>query len=178
MPRPLLSRLGFVLLAGVLLAVPPAAEAQERLDDRTLPIRYRLMALGGVSGLGSDGLHPYGGLEAGFLYRRVGILALGQYGSGNDFTSILVAGGPAVEVLDLGFASLTVYGGVGRYGEELASGFDRSLGIVYGALSVRVPIGRIDLGATASLWQGKLDDDAFEAPSTVRAHRFSFGVGF
>ena len=71
--------------------VPAAAQ------DPGVPLRYRLMALGGASGLGGDGLHAYGGLEGGVLYRRVGLMALGQYGTGNEFTSLLLAGGPAIE---------------------------------------------------------------------------------
>jgi hypothetical protein len=142
-----------------------------------VPLRYRLMALGGASGLGGDGLHAYGGLEGGVLYRRVGLMALGQYGTGNDFTSLLLAGGPAVEVVDLDFASLLAYGGVGLYSEELDQGFSRDTGVLYVGLAVRVPVGRFALGATASFWRGELDGDGILFATPVRAHRFSIGVG-
>jgi hypothetical protein len=142
-----------------------------------MPLRYRLMALGGMSGLGGDGIHAYGGLEGGVLYRRVGVLALGQYGTGNDFSSLLLAGGPAVEVVDRGFASLLAYGGLGFYSEALDQGFSRSTGALYAGLAVRVPVGRFALGATFSYWRGELDGDDIFFPTPVRAHRFSIGVG-
>jgi hypothetical protein len=155
----------------------PQASETEGAQTPPAPIRYRLMALGGASGLGGDGVHAYGGLEGGVLYRRVGVLALGQYGTGNDFTSLLLAGGPAVEVVDLGFASLMAYGGYGFYQEELDQGFSRNTGVLYAGLAVRVPVGRFALGATASLWRGELDGDEILFATPVRAHRFSFGVG-
>jgi hypothetical protein len=151
--------------------VPAAAQ------DPGVPLRYRLMALGGASGLGGDGLHAYGGLEVGVLYRRVGLMALGQYGSGNEFTSLLLAGGPAVEIVDLDFASLMAYGGVGRYSEEVDQGFSRDTGVVYAGLAIRVPVGRFAIGATASFWRGELDGDEILFATPIRAHRFSFGVG-
>jgi hypothetical protein len=156
-----------------------AAQAPETEATRSTPspFRYRLMALGGVSGIGGDGIHAYGGLEGGVLYRRVGLLALGQYGAGNDFTSLLLAGGPAVEVLDLNFASLMAYGGYGSYGETLEQGFSRNTGVVYGGLAVRVPLGRFALGATVSYFQGTLDGSEILVPVSIRSHRFSLGLG-
>jgi hypothetical protein len=156
--------------------VAPETET-EAAQDPGMPLRYRLMALGGASGLGGDGLHAYGGLEGGVLYRRVGLMALGQYGTGNDFSSLILAGGPAVEIVDLGFASLMAYGGVGRYSEELDQGFSRDTGVFYAGLAVRVPVGPFALGATASFWRGELDGDEIFFATPIRAHRFSFGVG-
>jgi len=152
----------------------PVAETAQVPGSRFQP---RLMVLGGVSGIGGDGLHPYGGLEGGFLYGRFGALALGQYGDGNDFTSLLLAGGPAVQVTDLGFASFTLYGGMGFYQEKKVETFDRDMTALYGGLSVRVPLGRVSAGLTVSLWQGELDGDEIVTPMTVRGHRFSVGLG-
>lgn len=159
---------------GLSAGAAPVAETAQLPGSRFQP---RLMVLGGVSGIGGDGIHPYGGLEGGLLYGRFGALVLGQYGDGNDFTSLLVAGGPAVQVTDLGFASFTFYGGMGFYQEKKVETFDRDMTVLYGGLSVRIPLGRVAAGLTVSLWQGELDGDEIVTPMTVRGHRFSVGLG-
>lgn len=152
--------------------------AQVRQTDDPRILRPRLMALGGASGLGSGGgMHAFAGLEGGFLYGRFGALALTQYGTGNDFTSLLLAGGPAAELYDAGFASLTLYAGGAWYREELDVGFERDMAALYGGLAVRVPLPRGAVGMTVSVWQGSLDEPGFAEAATLRAHRFSFGLG-
>lgn len=175
LPPPAALLLAFTLALAP--ALPAAAQAVPEADAPGRSIQGRLMVLGGATGLGGDGLHPYAGVEAGLLYGRFGVMGLGQYGDGNDFTSLLLAGGPAVRVADLGFASFTVYGGMGSYREEKIQSFERDMTILFGGLSVRIPMGRVSLGLNASYFQGDLEGDDVPVPTTLRGHRFSIGLG-
>lgn len=194
LPIALLFR-GFVLLLAVsfLTGAPAQAEAPpvpptERLipadsseasalEDRTR-FRPHAMLLGGVGGLGGDARHPFGGVEIGGFFGRFGALAIGQYGDGNGFRSILLAGGPAVELADVGFASFSAYAGLARYEEELETGFERDVGGPYAALTARIPLRVGAIGLTLSLWRGSLDGEGFERPTTVTGRRLSVGFGW
>ena len=145
--------------------------------EARVPLRGRLMLLAGVSSAGVDGRHGHGGIEAGLFRGRFGVVALGQYGSGNGYQSLLLAGGPAVEVANPGFLSLTAYGGVGRYEERRSDGFDRNVNVGHVGMSIRVPLRFLALGFATTLWQGTLDGEGIGSPASVRGHRFSIGVG-
>lgn len=166
---------------------PPSSDAHEGRpaadsvaeESGGSSFRGRLMAVGGVTGIGGDGIHPYGGLEGGFLLGRFGALGLGQYGTGNGFSSLLFGGGPAVEVVDLGYAAVTAYGGLAWYREELdAVPGTREVTGLYGGLSVRVPLPFGALGFNASLWRGSVEGEGIEFDHTPTSHRFSVGFGF
>lgn len=135
------------------------------------------MALGGLSGLGGDGLHPFGGAEAGALLGRLGVMTIGQHGRSSDFRSLLLAAGPAVEVLELDRATLVAWAGVARYEERVSAGVTRGLTGLHGALSLRIPLSRGAVGIQVSAWRGTLGGEGIDDPPTVTAHRLSLGFG-
>lgn len=140
-------------------------------------LQGRLMALGGVGGIGGDGLHAFGGTEAGVLLGRIGVMALGQHGRGNGFQSLLLAGGPAVEVLETERAALIAWAGLARYSEQTGSGVTRAMTGLQGALSVRIPVSVGAVGVQLSVWRGTLDGEGISDPPTVTSHRLSIGFG-
>ncbi|TVR59996.1 MAG: hypothetical protein EA422_14285 [Gemmatimonadales bacterium] len=176
---------GPILLAALMLMGPlssslGAAEPTGSVasaDSVAVGLHPHLMVMGGVSGLAGDGLHPFGGLEAGMRRGRWGGLVLGQYGYGNDFESVLVAGGPSVGVAEVDRIRIDVHGGPAYYLERLDVGFDRDFLGGYGAVSARVelPIGA--LGVTFAVWAGRLDGEGIIQASTVTGHRLSVGIG-
>lgn len=136
------------------------------------------MVVGGIQGIGEEDTHRYAGFEGGVLLGRFGAKGLGHLGAGNGFRSVAVGVGPAYEVVDLGFASLSVYGGIGWYREEeRVSGVGRAMAGVYGAAKVRVPLGFGSLGVTVSGWHGTLDGREIQQPLRRTLHRFSLGFG-
>lgn len=143
---------------------------------RAVQLRASLRA--GALGLGGEGMHPYGGGEIGALWGRYGVMALGLFGSGSEFDSILLGGGPALEVADLGFASLSVYAGAGWYQErEARSGTARDFLAGLGAASVRAPVGFGSVGMTATLFRGSSEGGAIESPISATGYRISLGFG-
>lgn len=156
-----------------------AVAAFDTVDTGSEGVRYRLAALGGAHGIGGDDLHVFGGVEAGALYGRFGAMALTQFGGGGERSSILVGGGPAVEVVDLGTASLTVYGGLGWYQETLdAPDVSRDLTGAYGGASVRVPLPAGAVAVGVSLWRGSLGGDGVLEEPSLTGRRLSVGYGF
>ena len=140
--------------------------------------RPHAMLLGGVGGLGGSERHPFGGVEVGAFFGRFGALAMGQYGDGNGFRSRLVAGGPAVEIADLGYASFAAYGGVAWYEEEQEAGFVRDMTGPTLALTARIPLPVGAIGMTLSLWRGSVDGEGFAQPATATGRRLSVGFGW
>ena len=158
-------------------ASPVVAPGSPASDPPSNRLRPHIMAMGGVSGLTGDGLHPFGGLELGLRRGRWGGVALGQYGYGNDFESVLVAAGPLVKVATVDRIDIFVHGGAAYYSERLDAGFDRDVIGGYGALSLRVKLPVGALGATLSIWTGRLDGQGVTQPAMVTGHRVSVGIG-
>ena len=151
---------------------------QAAASDDSRPFSFRAALVAGAHGLGGEHVHPYGGLEAGALYGRYGLMGIGQYGSGGDFDSVLVGGGPAVKVADLGFASVTAHGGLAWYQEEdIPSGVARDLTGGYGGVSLRVPVGFGAVAVTGTVWRGTADGAELETPISGTGYRLSFGFG-
>lgn len=141
-------------------------------------VRYRLTGLGGSHGIGGDELHIFGGVEAGALYGRFGAMALAQVGGGAGRRSVLVGGGPAVEVVDLEVASLAVYGGLGWYQESLDPlDVTRDLTGPFGGVSVRIPLPVGAVGVGMSVWRGNLGGDGVVNEVGVTGRRLSVGFG-
>ena len=128
--------------------------------------------------MAGDETHPYGGLESGALYGRYGAMGVGLYGSGAGHQSVVVGGGPAMELVDLGFASLTGYVGPGWYREhDERSGADRSLVGALVGLSTRVPFRVGAVRASVTAWRGTADGGDVVNPISATGLRFSLGFG-
>ncbi len=172
---------GFLSILAVFLltAAPPLLAQTDTGATSDAPDSYqpRAVVLGGAHGLGGDELHPFGGVEAGLFRGRYGGMVLGQFGRGNEFESLFLAGGPAVELGVLGPVVFTVYGGLAWYQEEIDAGFSRDLTGPFAALSLRYPLPLGVAGFTVSAWGGSLDDEGFERSVGVTPVRFSLGLG-
>lgn len=141
-------------------------------------LRYRLTALGGVHGLGGEERHLYGGVEGGAFHGRFGAMGLGQYGNGGSRSSILVGGGPALEVLDLDRASLAGYAGVAWYRETLENPeASRRLTGPFGGVSLRVPLPVGSLGVGVSVWRGSASGGGIVEDASGTGRRLSVGFG-
>ena len=176
---PLLRRLASLPAVAVLVLAPPGAGSELSAQESTDDPHWGAMVVGGAHGLGSDGTHAYVGLEGGRFAGRMGAKGLAQYGTGNGFRSLAVGGGPAFRVVDLGFASLTAYGGVGWYREEEAtSRVARDMVGLFGAAKARVPTGFGSLGLTLSLWHGRQRGPEMAESITGTPRRVSVGFGF
>jgi hypothetical protein len=156
---------------------PPSLEPAQTAPEEGSGFRLHAMFLGGVGGLADSERHPYGGIELGGFVGRYGALALGQYGNGNGFRSLLAGGGPAIRIGDVGFASFSTYGGLAWYEEVLETGFARDLTAPYVALTGRLPLRVGAIGVTLSVWRGSLDGEGFERSTTVTGRRLSVGFG-
>lgn len=156
----------------------PEAAALEGAESQAPRLEPRAMAVAGVRGLSGEGIHGYGGLEGGFLYGRWGFRVLGQYGMGNGFRSVALGAGPALRVVEVERASLSVYGGVGRYGErEESSGLHRDMTTLFGGAGLRVPVGFGALGLTLSVWHGSVEEEGFREAVRHTPYRLSLGLG-
>jgi hypothetical protein len=133
-------------------------------------------------GLGADGMgqtrHLYYGGEAGGIYRSVGLLASGYLGSGNGFSSRLVAATPAFRAWGRGRADLFVTAGAGHYRETLESGPARSTTVMAAGFSGRLPAGPVRLAVGFLGFRGSLGPgEGAGPPLSVVGVRFVVGVG-
>ena len=156
----------FLLLA---LLVPGGSEAQ------SVGVRASV-------GLGAEGMgqarHLYYGGEVGGVYRSVGLLASGYLGSGNGFSSRLVAATPAFRAWGRGRADLFVTAGGGQYRETLDSGPVRSTMVVAAGFSGRIPAGPVRLAVGFLGFRGSLGPGGDAGSSlSVGGVRFVVGVG-
>lgn len=169
------------LLAALALGLTGATAAADPGNPSESPDPgWRAMLVAGAHGLGGDeGTHAYGGFEGGVFSGRVGVKALAHYGNGNGFSSLALGGGPAFEALDLGFASLVAYAGLGWYRErEEVSQVARGIMGLHGAVKVRVPVrGFVALGLTLSAWRGTLNGSELQEPISRTPYRLSVGLG-
>lgn len=182
-------RIGLALLAllAVLTALPgvavaqnaPDADAAVRASDRA-PLGALLAV--GLSG-GADGAHVFAGGHLAPGGDRYGAVLRGFYGRGNDYSSVLVGGGPSVRFPVRGEVEALVFVGWGLYRESLAEGAPRSgAGETrsshgpQGGVTFLVPTGPVRLGLGLTAWGGSHRSGAMEADIPARGVRFFVGV--
>lgn len=159
-----------LVLAASLALLSPAGAAAQHLGVRA-----------GV-GLGAEGTgearHLYYGGELGGVYRGVGLVASAAAGSGNGFSSRLLAATPTVRAWERGRADIFVTAGAGRYREVLDSGPTRSTTVVAGGVSGRIPVGPVRLAVVVLGFRGSLGPGEEGGASVgVGGLRLLVGVG-
>jgi len=129
----------------------------------------------GSRGLG--GGHLFGGVEAGVLPGRIGGGGAVQFGTGNEFGSLMIGAGPATRAYRGESVELLAWAGPAYYSETLDSGPSRSAvgGVL--ALTVRRPLGPGVISLHGSWFNGTLDDEGFAETHGVNSLRFAVGFG-
>ena len=180
-----------LLLLSAFLWAPTAAQplaAQDGGDSSpsSSPSRF-LLSVGLAGGPGSA--HGFAGGQLALGGQRFGVVGHGAYGSGNQFTSLLVGVGPAAR---LAFPAartgipleVRVFGGWGRYGESLAatsplSGVGESRGAwgPQAGATLLTPMGPVRVGGGAVAWGGRYRSEALEKGVPARGWRFVLLLG-
>jgi len=137
---------------------------------------FGVAALGGVASTTSS--HGYGGLLLTGGWHKLGVMGLGQYGAGGEYTSLLFTGGLTYEVYRLGPLSVLGAGGYSYYSEKGDVGIQRSLPAVMAGGIARLRIGPIRPSVALTGFFGSYEGDEQTDPFSVNFLRVSFGIGF
>jgi hypothetical protein len=175
-----------LLFLPLFLFSPPAIPPLGGQDAEPPPSRF-LLSVGLAGGPGSA--HGFAGGQLALGGQRFGVVGHGAYGSGNQFTSLLVGVGPAAR---LAFPAartgipleVRVFGGWGRYGESLAvtsplSGAGESRGAwgPQAGATLLTPMGPVRVGGGAVAWGGRYRSEALEKGVPARGWRFVLLLG-
>lgn len=173
-----IAALGTIVCLACFLLAPGVGHASDPTPDPDArQVHPHLMLVAGASGVSNGTLHAFGGIELGARGGRWGGLALGQYGEGNGFESVLVAGGPSMRLLEAGPLVMKVHAGPAFYLERLDANYGRSVPAGYGALSVRIALSIGGIGVTFSAWAGRARGEGIVQATTVTGQRLSLGIG-
>lgn len=158
-----------IVLAVTALLVPQPATAQS--------VGARGAVAVGAEG-GGEALHLYYGGELGATYGRAGLLGVGFLGSGNEFSSRLLAITPTLRAWARGGADVFVTAGYGGYRETLDAGPTRSTSVFTGGLSGRIPAGPLRVAVILVGFRGSLGPGESGGKAlSVSGIRFAVGVG-
>jgi hypothetical protein len=175
-----------LLLLSVCLFSPFATPPLGGQDTEPPPSRF-LLSVGFAGAPGSA--HGFAGGHLALGGERFGVLGHGAYGSGNQFTSLLMGVGPSARlalpasrtVIPL---EVRVFGGWGRYGESLAaasplSGAGESRGAwgPQAGATLLTPVGPLRVGGGAVAWGGRYRSEALEKGVPARGWRFVLLLG-
>lgn len=174
------------------VAVRAAAPVQPVVESPTSPVPgeafpitpapspsnwdFGLAVLGGVAS--STSSHCYGGILATGGWHKLGVMALGQYGAGEGYSSLLFTGGLTYEVYRLGPLSILGAGGYSYYSEKGDVGIQRGLPAVMAGGIARLRIGPIRPSVALTGFFGSYEGDELTDPFNVSFLRVSFGIGF
>jgi hypothetical protein len=140
------------------------------------PEPFRVHLVGGAL-TGGDGVHSFGGIEAGWAPGRFGVQGTGLYGRGNGFSSTLVGAGPALRQPMGTAGTLVLWTGGGWYREGRSPGISRSLPVATGGVAFQFPAGPVRLTAGTTVLVGSYSSQTASNPIPVRSIRFTVGVG-
>ena len=158
---------------------PPTIREEAR--EVSIPSRstwnFALAALGGVASTTSPS-HGFGGILATAGWGRLGVMGLGQYGSGGGYSSLLLSGGITYEVFRAGPLSVLGTGGYSLYSENGDTGIERSVPAAMAGGIASVRIGPIRPAVAVTGFFGNYEGDDLTEAFSVSFVRVSFGIGF
>lgn len=156
------------------LTLVPALTALPAETAETRP--FQVMAVAGAHS-GDAGVHPYLGVEGGWHPGLLGARGTAMYGRGNDFSSVLAGGGPALRQPLGDWLALVAWGGGGWYREGRAPGLSRSLPVVLGGAALEFPVGSFIVSAGGTAFVGTYSSRDAPVSHRIRSVRLTLGLG-
>jgi hypothetical protein len=183
---PRASRPFSLLILPFLVCSVPGPQTLAAQDSGPSP--SRVLAAVGVAG-SLDSLHGFAGGQVALGGQRFGVIGHGAYGSGNQFTSILIGVGPSARLALPASRTgvpleLKVFGGWGRYKESLAetsalsgAGESRDAWGPQAGVTLLTPLGPVRAGLGVMVWGGRFQAESMVKGVPARGSRFSLLVG-